>query len=380
MTTVREINDPAELAALGQLWSELLARTPGASFFQSLEWLLVYWKHFGARKRLRVLVVYEDSRAVGILPLVLRPARRTEPLCVLTYPLDDWGHYYGPIGSVPALTLAAGLDHVRRTPRDWHFLELGWVDAMADGGRVKLALDNAGFPAVCEIQDITAMVSLGTYDSWDAYCAQRSGNWRNNLRRNEKKIATQGNVRYVRYRSTSAQSDPRWDLYDTCEVISRASWQHTAPRGTMLTKDANREFYRDCHGAAAEYGAVDMNILYIGEQPAAFSYCYHHCGHVTLVKTAFDPAVNSSGTGRVLQARQVADSLARGDLLYDLGSASMGWKQTWLTDLSPIRRYTHFPWRSPAAQVVRAKRALLAWWRKREAAAPDAPEFAAETV
>jgi CelD/BcsL family acetyltransferase involved in cellulose biosynthesis len=358
MTTVREINDPGELAELGPTWNELLERTPGATFFHSWDWFETYWRHFSARKRLRLLVVSDDGQPTGILPLVVCTTRRSEPVRALTYPLNGWGNFYGPIGPDPPATLSAGLDHILRTPRDWHFIELNWVDAHLDDGHTKRALEGAGLDAVCEEQDTSAIVDLSSHDSWDAYCASHNSNWRSNLRRKEKKLAGEGEITFVRYRSESPKSDPRWDLYDACEAISRASWQHTASSGTMLTKEANRQFYRASHQAAADFGAVDMNLLYLGGRPAAFSYCFHYKGHVTLIKTAFDPAVNSDGTGRIVQARVIADSFARGDSVYDLGPESMEWKQLWLTDMRRIDRYTHFPRRAVMAQLVRAKRAI----------------------
>jgi len=45
---IREINDVDELASLKDVWRELHSKTPQGNFFQSLDWLLTYWKHFGA--------------------------------------------------------------------------------------------------------------------------------------------------------------------------------------------------------------------------------------------------------------------------------------------------------------------------------------------
>jgi CelD/BcsL family acetyltransferase involved in cellulose biosynthesis len=379
VTTVREINDPAELAKFGPTWNELVARTPQASFFHSFQWLQTYWQHFSAGKRLRILMVHEGNALLGILPLVRSTARRSEPFHVLAYPLDHWGNFYGPIGPDPPATLTSALNHLRRTPRDWHFLELGWVDAQADGGRTEQALESCGFPAIRETQDTTAIVDLTRFDSWDAYLAGHGGKWRQNLRQRERKVAALGEVTYVRYRSESRPSDPRWDLYDACVAISQASWQDRASRGTMLSKDVSRDFYRDCHRAAAAWGAVDLNLLYVDAVPVAFSYGYHHRGRVTGIKTAFDPAVGREGIGRVLQARQIADSLARADVLYDLGPEITAWKQLWMTGTRRIDCYTHFPRRAPVAQLVRAKRALRARWHKQERAAP-APQRAVDTV
>ena len=99
------------------MWGNLLRQTARGSFFQSLEWLEVYWRHFGQGQRLRVMVVLDEDRPSGIVPLVVRSERsKVGGLRVLTFPLHDWGSFYGPIGPEPGRTLAAGLEHVRRTP------------------------------------------------------------------------------------------------------------------------------------------------------------------------------------------------------------------------------------------------------------------------
>ena len=377
MTTVSEINDPAELAALSPVWSELWERTPGASFFHSLTWLQIYWKHFGAGKRLRVLIVHDRGQVIGILPLVVATARRSEPFRALMYPLADWGNFYGPIGPAPQATLVAGLDHVRRTPRDWHFIDLASVDALADKGHTKLALDSAGFVATCETPGISAVVDLAAHGSWEAYLATRSGRLRALLRRREKQLAKHGAVTYVRHRATESEglhADPRWDLYDACENISRVSWQAKVRYGKAMVKATDRSFYRDCHVAAVRAGAADLNLLSVDGRPAAFLYCYHTRSCVTGLNFAYDPAFASEGVGTIVLARTLADSFARGDHTVDLGPNSTDrYKRRWLTDERPIYCYTHFPRGSAAARLVRAKRAMVRWWRTRRTAGANGP-------
>jgi CelD/BcsL family acetyltransferase involved in cellulose biosynthesis len=72
MARVLEINRIEQLDDYRHEWGRLLAETPAASFFQSLEWLESYWRHFGAGQKLRVLIVRDGDRPVGILPLVVR--------------------------------------------------------------------------------------------------------------------------------------------------------------------------------------------------------------------------------------------------------------------------------------------------------------------
>src|SRR5438309_5138649 len=115
MIGIREINEIESLDGCRARWDELLGETAGASFFQSLEWLESYWRHFGSAQRLRVLVAERADQIVGIVPLaVRREPTRVGPLSVLTYPLHDWGTFYAPVGPDPAAVLTAALQHVQR--------------------------------------------------------------------------------------------------------------------------------------------------------------------------------------------------------------------------------------------------------------------------
>jgi CelD/BcsL family acetyltransferase involved in cellulose biosynthesis len=369
MITVHEINDSAELAALRPAWDELWERTPGASFFHSLSRLQTYWKHLGAGKRLRMLIVHDRDQVIGILPLVVATARGSEPFRALMFPLADWGNFYGPIGPDLQATLVAGLDHVRPTPRDWHFIELASVDALADGGHTKLALDNAGFAATCETPGIGVVVNLAAHDSWEAYLATRSSRLRTALRRRERRLAERGAVSYVRHRTTESegpQADPRWDLYDACENISRASWQASVRNGRAMGKGTHRSFYRDCHLAGVRSGAADLNLHSVDGRAAAFMYCYHSRGCVTGLNIAYDPAYASKGVHNVVIFRTTADRFASSDHTLDLGPNSTDrYERQGLTGKRPLYCYVHFPAGSAAAPLVRAKRAMARSWRAR---------------
>jgi hypothetical protein len=56
----------------------------------------------------------------------------------------------------------------------------------------------------------------------------------------------------------------------------------------------------------------------------------------------------------------IEDSFARGDHTYDLGPGYLECKRYWQTETRSSYRVTHFA-RSPAAQLVRAKRSVDRW-------------------
>lgn len=358
MAEVVEVNHPQQLEHYHLVWNALLRETRSASFFQSLDWLQVYWRHFGGDQRLRVLVVHSAGSVVGIVPLVvLRDRTRLGSVRMLTYPLHEWGSYYGPVGPNPTATLTAAMRHLRRTPRDWDLLDLRWVDKPRhDRGRTKLALENAGFPVSESIWKEIPLIEID--GSWDDYFASRTSKFRNNIRRAERNAAELGKVTFERHRPASAaegDGDPRWDLYDICEQVAARSWQAASTDGTTLSHEQIRPYLRDVHEAAGRVGAVDMNLLWIDDAPAAFSYNYHYQGHVSGLRAGFDETLSHASPGIVLYHRMFRDGFERGDKLFDLGPGSIDAKRPWMTGTSYSYRYRHYPLAAPRVQLLRMR-------------------------
>ena len=370
MTHVVEINEFEQLRPFRQTWNQLVEQTPGSTFFMTFDWLEVYWQHFAARQALRVLLVYSDDTLVGILPLVVRCENtRAGELRFLTYPLDHWGSFYGPIGSHPHRTLIAGLCHLRRTRRDWDVFELRWVDANGvDRGQTQRALTRAGFPAQPATREQTALIDIeGT---WESYLATRTSKWRNNMRRWDRRLHELGEVQYTRYRpagEAAGEADPRWDLYDACEQVASRSWQAAAEDGTTLTHEAIRPFLRASHLAAVRLGAADLNLLWIDGQPAAFAYNYAYRGSLYGLRIGYDSALASGGAGNMMYIACIRDSFQRGDRLYDLGPGSLDIKRHLWTRTQPLVCYSHYRSTALRAQLVRLKR----WNDQRRGSAAD---------
>jgi len=359
MTDVQEYDCIDELDRLRPVWGALLTQTPGATFFQSLEWLEVYWKHYGEGQKLRTLVVRSSGEPVGILPLVVRRERtRVGWVRVLTYPLDDWGSFYGPIGPAPGATLATGLEHVRRTRRDWDTVDLRWVGGPGtDHGHTAEAMRKVGFRPFRTVWNRTAVVDLA--DTWDDYLASKTSKWRNNFRRWERRLAARGKICFIRHRpqgGSQTDADPRWDLYDACEEIAHRSWQGSSTTGTTLTHESVRPYLRETHAVATAAGGVDVNLLLLDEEPLAFAYNYHYRGHVYGLRVGYDAQLARDGAGSLLYAYAIRDSFQRGDHTYDLGVGSLEIKRHFLTQIVPAYRYSYFHPAAPKAQLLRLKR------------------------
>ena len=361
MPSVLEINDIDQLADYRLLWNSLLSQTDEATFFQSLDWLEVYWRHFGAGSRLRVLVASAADGPIGILPLVIQSeSTGVGNVRVLTYPLDGWGSFFGPIGPNPTATLLVGMKHIANTERDWDLLDLRWVDSLGhDHGRTGLAMEMAGFEPRRQAWMRGAVVD--TSGTWEDYWNGRSKQRRRNVRRIRRRLAEEGHISHVRYRpegKAAGDGEPRWDLWEACLGVARRSWQAASTTGTTLCHESIEPYLRDTHARAAKAGGVDLNLLMLDDRPAAFCYNYVYRGNVYALRAGFDQDLTELRPGTMLTRLMLEDSFRRGDRLFDFGPGSLDCKRHWQTSNVTSYRYTHFPKSVPRAQLLRLKRWL----------------------
>jgi len=372
MSHVIEINDIEDLAQYRMAWNALLPETPGASFFHTIDWLETYWRHFGHDQKLRVLVVRSGGATIGIVPLCIRKERyKLGTLRVLTYPLDNWGTWFGPIGPHPAMTMLAVTQHLRRAKRDWDMLELRWVGPeQSDRGRTARAMRTANLLSEKNEYQITSIVDLPK--NWDDYIAGKSSTLRRQFRRTLKQIYEDRGGQFVRHRPDPARAgdgDPRWDLYEMCETAALASWQGSVTNGNTITHDRVRDYCRDAHEVAARLGMVDVNVLLHENKPVAFLYNYHYRGRITALRTGYDASAGHDGVGSALILKSIEDSISRGDELIDFGPGEREHKRRLRTRTETSYRLTYTPLGSFKSQAVSWSRWAKKRWQERAATA-----------
>ncbi|MHC2067734.1 GNAT family N-acetyltransferase [Bremerella sp. T1] len=356
---VREINDPAQLEALAGDWEKLHQQTPGATFFQTLDWLRITLRHFKREQKLRLLLVCEGDELVGIVPFTVRSERfRLGYLRVLSFPLDDWGTFYGPIGKDPVSIFREAMYYIRHQPRDWDVIDFRYLCEQSEF-----------FP---DQADLLQQQSIKFYrrprmevpvvqmaSSWEAYTKEKSKNWRRSMKREKERAAQHGSLRYVRYRTdvTEDKIDPRWVLFQQSHDVAEKSWQADSDIGASFCSPRVRPILRELHEAAAEKGMVDMNLLYLNDQPVAFLYNYYCRGNVYCLRSGYDASCEAKSLGTILLAEVIEDSHYRGDRQVNFGPGTQDYKLRFANSIQRAITFTHFsPW-GVHTQVLAARAA-----------------------
>ena len=234
MADVVEINSIDQLEPYRLAWNALLPGTPKASFFHTFDWLKLYWKHYGETQKLRVLLVRSHGDIIGIVPFcVSRERYHVGSVRVLTYPLSDWGMWYGPIGSNQAATLHMAIQHLSMTRRDWDMIDLRWMNASSE--------QHSATQQACKTvhwkpdqtpyqQGVLIRTAEANYED---YLGSRSKKLRHEIRRQQRVLNRAGNITFQRHRPASlveGDGEPRWDIYEECLRISQKAGREILPR------------------------------------------------------------------------------------------------------------------------------------------------------
>ncbi|HMP08566.1 MAG TPA: GNAT family N-acetyltransferase, partial [Lacipirellulaceae bacterium] len=357
MIDVVEFNRLSDLVALRDDWQRLLRQTAGYSFFHTLEWLQASWETYRGAQRLRILAVRRDGQIVGIVPWCVRTEqRRIGPVRVLTYPLDDWGAFLGPLGPDPRGTIRAAIRHVCDAPRDWDMIDLRWVDEAADEF---LAIGEAFREAAFEYRVFPRnLVRLcRTSGGWDQYEASRSRNWRRRMKHDLNTLEKVGPVRLQRYRPAAGAGsrDEHDGAFDLCAQLAARSWQADDPSQSTLCSPRVAGMLRDANRAAAALGMLDANILYVGDRPVAYNYNYVAEGRIYGLRCGYDATAGLESCGRVLLYLMIKDSFERGDQEYNFGPGRQEYKERFGTEMRYAYTFRHHARFSLRSQLLHLK-------------------------
>ncbi len=345
MLQVTEINELHELDSLRATWRRLLLQTANYSFLHTLEWLETSWSHYPLPQKLRVMLVERDGEPLGIVPLCVRTEpRKMGTFRILTYPLNDWGTFYSPVGPEPQAAFRAAIEHVAATSRDWDFIDLRWVDQAApEFMSVGESLRACGYDFLVRPRMEVRLVRMT--EGWDAYVQTRSRNWRQKMRRDVESLGKKsGEVRLVRYRPVAGEgSEAQHDeIYDLCASIAENSWQSEAESQSTLSSPRVRDLLRRLHREAGALGMLDTNILTVGGRPVAFNYNYLAENRTYGLRSGFDQTAGLENCGKILIYKMLEDAFQRGDAEYSFGPGRQPHKDRFATEMRYAYTFRHY--------------------------------------
>ena len=325
LQTVEEVSG---LRAVREEWTSLLDSAASNHPFLTWEWVSTWWDVYGSRRRLHVLVARDDSgRMVGLAPLQLW-ARRL--LGVRRFTIAE---FLGAGGDVTSdrldFVIRPGLEHAVSELFVRHLAESPAIDAFDlrpfAGDAPALAecqswLMGQRGQVTSQVESVCPIVRLP--DTWPAFMAGRSKNYRKKMGEYERRCERDYRARW---RVSDSTDSVAADL-ETLAVLHRRRWDG---RSRAFATPEYMEFHRRLVTLFFGRGWIRLFAMENDSGPIAMLYCFAYNKRYYFYQAGRDPAYARHRAGLVLLHKAIRHAVSEGAELFDFLRGGEDYKYLW---------------------------------------------------
>lgn len=284
----------SDFATLRDEWDALAQAAD--SIFATWEWSSIWWRHLGEDRPL-YLAACRDSggRLVSIVPLYLASRRPLRVIRLVGHgPADELGPVCAPGDrALVAPAIRSALDLVR--PR--------WDAFVADNLPRDPAWASIG--GVVKVSEIANPVLEIGGMTWDEFFESRSGKFRQQLRRNTRRLEDDHELRY-----RLAEDPGRIDAdLDALFTLHNARWRENS---SGVFAGAEGAFQREFAATALDRGWLRLWFLELDGEPVAARLGFRFGGAESGYQSGRDRTWDKYGIGFLLQTHVLRDAMNDG--------------------------------------------------------------------
>lgn len=317
-----EIRDAKGLEAVAQEWQSLQSASPLLTPFQTWEWNALWWRHFGRRKAMRLLLFRdtETSRLCGVAPLYLS-WHRGLPLRRLTW------LGYGNSDYLGLLALPDRLDAVVLAFENY------LADALRDWDYADFAQQRFDSPLLSPLHAPTLIQQILPQEpcpslllpaSWDALMQQLGKKMRSNLGYYDRLLLRTHPDATYELAQAGTLEEGMTALFDLHQRRWNARWLPG-----VLGNPRVQRFHREIASAFLERGWLRLHLLRVEGRVRAVLYCFAVQGRTFYYLGGFDPELARLSIGTLLNGRAIRFAIEEGHTEFDFLRGNESYKYRW---------------------------------------------------
>jgi CelD/BcsL family acetyltransferase involved in cellulose biosynthesis len=306
---VAQVADLAQLGSLEPEWRDLAVRRGNG--FVTPEWFGAWARHYGEEQMPFVPVLRGPDGALrGLLPLALPRSGHPRVCRIAGSNLGDRFHPVCEPDAEAEVAAAAG-EALAEAPEPWSVISLEhvqvdepWVEALGDATGRRLSTRR-------RIAAPLPLIDIAAHESWDAYLATRSSNFRQQVRRFARRADREAELRIRRTDSAAGLEADMQTFFELHDM------RFTERGGSSISAQRARSFHLDFAAAALEQGWLRLWHLELDGKPAAAWYGWRLGERYSYYNSGFDPAFSSLSPGLVLISAVIESAFEEGASEFD---------------------------------------------------------------
>lgn len=337
------------LLDLREEWDRLLRRCSYRTPFYSLDWLGIWWRAFGSGFGLRVLVMRDGGRLVGIAPLMYSVEKRG-PLRIRK--LGSVRNYYTPktdflLAEQEEACLRRVLKYCTAESDQWDMVEFTYLpEDSGNAGRLEGLLKSQGTPSLVRTSHESPYVRFE--GGFEAYMKTRSTRFRRNLSNAGNRLRKAGESEFIVLRDDpEALGAHLEDLFS----LSLRSWK--GETGTATGAQAGlRRFYGDVAKCWQVKGGLELRLLKLNGAYIASMISLVEQGRVYTLKTDYDTQYGRLSPGNLIFRSLLEDHLNGGTREIDFLAVKQAYLDRWCTGYRRHFNICIFKEKSPYSRLI----------------------------
>lgn len=316
---IREIESLDELDSIRADWLALWNNSPAATPFQSPDWLIPWWKHFGAG-RLRVLVLLNQERLAAIAPLFVD---------------DDLRLHLIGTGNTDYMDLLAEdpecasviFNHLCQN-RSWDEIDLENLRCESPLLTTNTCPDISNY---IEEMDVCPVLSLPACAN--EFIEGLPRQFQHNLNYYRRKLANLGEVKIEQTNEKNFA-----ELFEALLSLHEARWQMNHLSGVLCDYEV-QDFHHEAAQRLLSHHALRLYGLRLDARIIASLYAFHHGRCTYYYLSGFDPEFRQYSPGTILVAHAIHEAIREGDTGFDFLRGREDYKYRWgATDRTIYRK------------------------------------------
>lgn len=311
------VRSPRDLRELEPQWHELWQRCPWATPFQSPQWLLPWWEHFGGAGLFTVTLT-RRGRLAGIAPMLIYEEAGERRMVMLGVGISDYLDVVSK-GDVAGEFASAVWDAALQHAGEWDVLDLQQLRADSPLLITPLPAELNGH---VEPQDVCPVISLphGARCIDDVVTTAFAKDIRYYRRRAER----YGRVDFLHPDARDAALDGLEWLIE----LHSTRWRSQGERG-VLAEPAVCAFHRRVVPRMFDAGMLRLDIMKIDDRVVACIYNFAHRGRFYCYLSGFDPDFERLAPGKLMIAHGIEQACAEGATVFDMLRGQEKYKYAW---------------------------------------------------
>ena len=324
---IREVND---FKSLEDEWNILLKRNVlGDNVFLTWEWLSTWWKHFGDRRKLLLLIVEEEGEIIAIAPLML--SKYKLPIFGTIKKVEFVGVRHSDYNNFIILRREAEcirliLDYLLNSVAEWDWIELKEIpetnsDAYSNKLFLKVPFKLRLNKRVCNICPYISLPS-----TFDTLRSKLSKNMRQNLNKYLRRIKANYHIEFKRYDEAGFSAIDAMNIF---MKLHEARWTQEGESGAFKDNPRFRDFHFEIAKTFSDKGWLGLYFLFANHEPVSAQYTFEYGDKIYYYLGGFDPRFSSYSVGNITIMFLLERGIQKGFKEYDMMRGYEFYKGLW---------------------------------------------------